>query len=288
MRAPTPATRLRLPAATTRRRPTTPASPSAQGQSSGTISIATTNDNSYEGDHHFTLTLDAAAGFDISPSAGSATGTITDAADTPSYAFSAAATTLDEDDATATLRVQRTGDTEVPATLSYATANGTATGDSDFTAIASTNLAFTAAQTNKTFTVAITDDSDDEPAEAFSVNLSAVSHAKTGSQASHTVNITDDDATTVTLAAPAGDIAEKNGGKTITVTLGRTLEGDEALGGAAYLPAAPPPSATTTPWPRRTRRRPASAMRTWRAPISPPVRRPSCSPASRAPRAQPR
>ena len=211
----------------------------AQGQSSGTISIATTDDNSYEGDHHFTLTLDAAAGFDISPSAGSAIGTITDAADMPSYAFSAAATTLDEDEGTATLRVQRTGDTEVPATLSYATANGTATGGSDFTAIASTNLAFTAAETNKTFTVAITDDSDDEPAEAFSVNLSAISHAKTGSQASHTVNITDDDATTATLAAPAGDIAEKNGGKTITVTLGRTLEGDEALavpltfGGAA-------------------------------------------------------
>ena len=168
----------------------------------------------------------------------------------PSYAFSAAATTLDEDDGTATLRVQRTGDTEVPATLSYATADGTATGGSDFTTIASTNLAFTAAETNKTFTVAITDDSDDEPAEAFSVNLTAVSHAKLGSQASHTVNITDDDATTVTLGAPAGDIAEKNGGKTITVTLGRTLEGDEALavpltfGGAAafgddYTLAAP-------------------------------------------------
>ena len=222
----------------------------AQGQSSGTISIATSNDSSYEGDHHFTLTLDAAAGFDISPSAGSAIGTITDAADTPSYAFSAAATTIDEDDGTATLRVQRTGDTEVPATLSYATANGTAMGGSDFTAIASTNLAFTAAETNKTFTVAITDDSDDEPAEAFSVNLSVVSHAKLGSQASHTVNITDDDATSVTLAAPAGDIAEKNGGKTITVTLGRTLEGDETLavplafGGAAafgddYTLAAP-------------------------------------------------
>ena len=222
----------------------------AQGQSSGTISIATTNDNSYEGDHHFTLTLDAAGGYDISPSAGSAIGTITDAADMPSYAFSVASTTLDEDDATATLRVQRTGATEVPATLSYATANGTATGGSDFTAIASTNLAFTAAETNKTFTVAITDDSDDEPAEDFSVNLTAVSHAKLGSQTSHTVQITDDDATTVTLDAPAGDIAEKNGGKTITVTLGRTLEGDEALavplafGGAAtfgddYTLAAP-------------------------------------------------
>ena len=225
-----------------------------QGQSSGTISIATTNDSSYEGDHHFTLTLDAAAGFDISPSAGSAVGTITDAADTPSYAFSVAATTLDEDEGTATLRVQRTGDTEVPATLSYASANGTATGGSDFTTLAGTNLAFTAAETNKTFTVSITDDSDDEPAEAFSVNLSAVSHAKLGSQASHTVNITDDDATTVTLAAPAGDIIEKSGGKTITVTLGRTLEGDEVLavpltfGGAAtfgsdYTLAAP----NTTP-----------------------------------------
>ena len=201
----------------------------AEGASTGTISIATINDDTYESDHYFTLTLDSASLYNLSTTDGAAIGTITDADDTPSFAFSAASTDAEEDDGTVTLSVAKTGTTLVDATVSYATVDGSAAGDSDFTAIASTDLDFKAAETSKTISVSLTDDSDDEPKEAFSVALTAKSHAKLGSTSSHTVNITDNDATRVTLAAPAGAINENGGAKTITVTLGRTLTGDESL-----------------------------------------------------------
>ena len=201
----------------------------AEGASTGTISIATTDDATYESDHYFTLTLDSASLYNLSKTDGAAIGTITDADDTPSFAFSAASTDADEDDGTVTFDVAKTGTTLVDATVSYATVNGSATGGSDFTAIASTDLDFKAADTSKSISVTLTDDSDDEPKEAFSVALTAKSHAQLGSTSSHTVNITDNDATRVTLAAPAGAINENGGAKTITVTLGRTLTGDESL-----------------------------------------------------------
>ena len=201
----------------------------AQGQRSGTISISTTADTTYEGDHHFTLMLDSTSHFNLSTTADSAIGTITDAADAPSFAFSTASTDAEEDDGTLTLTVARTGDTLVAATVSYATVDDTATGGSDFTAIASTELDFTASEASKTITVSLTDDSADEPSEAFTVSLTAIAHAQLGSTSSHTVNIADNDATTVTLEAPAAAIDENVGTKTITVTLGRALEGDETL-----------------------------------------------------------
>ena len=201
----------------------------AQGDSSGAISIATTDDDTYEGDHYFTLTLDSTNAFNISDTAGSSTGTITDVADAPSFAFSAASTDALEGDGTVTLSVAKTGKTLVAATVSYATTDGTATGGSDFTAIASTNLSFAVADTSKDITVSLTNDSNDEPSEAFTVDLTAGAHAQLGTANSHTVNITDNDATTVTLEAPSTAIDENTGAKTITVTLGRELTGDETL-----------------------------------------------------------
>ncbi len=201
----------------------------AEGASTGTISIATTDDDTYESDHYFTLTLDSASLYNLSKTDGAAIGTITDADDTPSFAFSAASTDADEDDGTVSLDVAKTGTTLVDATVSYATVNGSAAGGSDFTAIASTDLDFKAAEASKTISVSLTDDSNDEPREAFSVALTPKSHARLGSTSSHTVNITDNDVTRVTLAAPAAAINENGGAKTITVTLGRTLTGDETL-----------------------------------------------------------
>ncbi len=201
----------------------------AQGQRSSTISIPTTQDTTYEGDHYFTLTLDSTDTFNLSNTAGKATGTITDAADRPSFAFSTASTDADEDDGTLMLTVEKTGTTLVAATVSYATTNGTAIGGSDFTAITSTDLDFAAGAASKQITVSLTDDSADEPAEAFTVDLTASAHAQLGGTSSHTINITDNDATTVKLEAPSTAIDEDAGMKTITVTLGRALTGDETL-----------------------------------------------------------
>ncbi len=100
----------------------------AEGASTGTISIATADDDTYESDHYFTLTLDSASLYNLSETDGAAIGTITDADDTPSFAFSAASTDADEDDGTITLTIAKTGTTLVDATVSYATVNGSAAG----------------------------------------------------------------------------------------------------------------------------------------------------------------
>ncbi|MYD03329.1 MAG: hypothetical protein F4X06_13555, partial [Gammaproteobacteria bacterium] len=224
-----------------------------QGDSSGTISIATTQDATYEGDHHFTLTLGTPSHFNLGTA--TAVGTIEDDADAPTFAFSAASTAATENGGAVTLTVERTGSTLVDATVSYATKDGTATGGSDFTAIASTSLEFKVADTNKAFTVTVTDDTDDEPTEGFTVELSNPSDAKLGAQKSHSITITDDDKTTVALSAPSGDIAENGGSKVVTVTLGRALTGTETLAvpltftgaaafGADYALAAPSPAPT--------------------------------------------
>ncbi len=201
----------------------------AATRTSGTIRINTAQDSSYEGDHHFTLNLDRTDTFNISPDANSATGTITDEADLPSFAFSSTASTLAESVGTVSLTVEKTGATLLPATVSYATADGTATGGSDFTAITATDLVFAAADTSKTFTVAIANDTSDEVTETFSVDLTARSHGKIGTGSSHAISITDNDPTTVTLSATNAAIDEDGGTKNITVTLGRALTGDETL-----------------------------------------------------------
>ena len=124
-------------------------------------------------------------------------------------------------DLAVTLRITRSGDTVAPSDTGERTvtlAGGTAT---------------------KTVTVATVDDAADAPDGALTATVVAVGDAPVGSGASATVSVTDDDATAVTLSAPSGDIAEADGRKTLTVTLGRALVAGErlavplVLGGAA-------------------------------------------------------
>ncbi|MDE0580421.1 MAG: hypothetical protein OXI29_11180, partial [bacterium] len=91
-----------------------------------------------------------------------------------------------------------------------------------------------------TVEVATADDSADEPDGAVSVAVKAgAGYAAASGQAGATVAVRDNDATAVSLAAPAGDIAEAGGTKVLTVTLGRALAQGERLsaplvfGGAA-------------------------------------------------------
>ena len=114
-------------------------------------------------------------------------------------------------DLAVTLRITRSGDTVAPSDTGERTvtlAGGTAT---------------------KTVTVATVDDAADAPDGALTATVVAVGDAPVESGASATVEVTDDDATAVTLSAPAGDIAEADGRKTLTVTLGRALVAGETL-----------------------------------------------------------
>ena len=199
------------------------------GERIGTISIATAQDTTYEGDHYFTVTLSNPTRMTVSSSAGSAVGTITDADDTPGFAFSSATGSVAENvgAGTVTLTVSKTGATLVASTVDYATTDGTAKAGDDYTA-ASGTLSFAAGDTSKTFTVPIADDVIDEAGETFAVDLAAGAHAKLGTVKTQTVTITDDDAAPgammLSVDADTGTtnvqsaVTENGGAKTVRVT----------------------------------------------------------------------
>src|SRR5205809_4566 len=92
--------------------------------------------------------------------------------------------------------------------VNYATANGTATAGSDYTALTTTTLAFAAGETSKTITVQVTGDTAVEPDETFVVNLSgAVSGSIADGQGVGTI-LNDDDSMSISDAT----VTEGNSG----------------------------------------------------------------------------
>jgi len=107
-------------------------------------------------------------------------------------------------------------------TVTYQTANNTATAGSDYVAVAATVLTFTTGQTSKQAGVTINGDTTTEPNETFFVNLSAPTGATiTDSQGVGT--ILNDDTPTInpppSVTATEGDAEAPTPDPTITVTL---------------------------------------------------------------------
>ncbi len=90
------------------------------------------------------------------------------------------------------LVVTRTGDASAPASVDYATADGTATERTDYEAAFGT-LRFAAGETSKTISVFIVDDSFGEGPETFNVTLSNAVGCTLGSPATVTVTIISDE-----------------------------------------------------------------------------------------------
>ncbi|HEX3230779.1 MAG TPA: Calx-beta domain-containing protein, partial [Pyrinomonadaceae bacterium] len=115
---------------------------------------------------------------------------------TPVLNFSATQYTVGENAGNATITVIRSGVVNVPVTVNFATANGTATAGSDYTA-ASGTLSFAANELQKTFNVPITDDTAVESNETVSLTLSSpTGTAVLGSPSTATLTIQDNDGTT--------------------------------------------------------------------------------------------
>jgi len=118
------------------------------------------------------------------------------------FAFSAAAVSADEGSGSATLTIRRTNSTGGAASVSYATANGTATAGSDYTGTAGT-LEFADGETSKTFSVPIFNDAFFEGNESFTVALSGPTNGVgLGNPQLATVTIIEND------AAPSLSIAD--------------------------------------------------------------------------------
>jgi len=112
-------------------------------------------------------------------------------------------------------------------TANYATANGTATAPSDYTAIASTLLTFNPGDTSKTVAVTINGDVSFEPDETFTVNLSNPVNA-TISKSSGTGTIQNDDVLGgfFSFSSATYSVSEATG--LVTVTVVRTNDVTQA------------------------------------------------------------
>lgn len=185
----------------------------AAGQTTATISVATTDDAVFESTEAMTVVLsNPAVNTSIVTSTG--TGTIADN-DTQLSLLSLSGASAAEGD-NLVFTVTRSGNTSIAVSASYSTSGGTATSGSDFTASSGT-VSFAAGQTTATITVATLRDVTAESAEAMTVTLSNPSANASISNASATGTISD--------VPPAyfsiGNASGTEGG-TLTFTVSRT------------------------------------------------------------------
>ena len=175
------------------------------GQLSASVSVATREDSIDEHDETFELRLTGASTGgtqvgDISTTAGTAVGTITDDDDMPLLSISDASASENADPAVITFTVGVALASGKEVTVEYETADdsdnpyGSATAGEDYTATSGT-LTFVPGDTEMTIMVALSNDSAVEGAELFTVTLSNPTNAElpTSPDDSATGTISDDD-----------------------------------------------------------------------------------------------
>ena len=200
-----------------------------------TITIAATNDALSETSESFTVTLgtitsDLSSQISLKNGASSATATIAES--DPITISISGPSTVDEGDATTAYTVSLSPSGVTPTsdlTVSYNTANGTATAGSDYTAASGTLTFTSAAAGSQTFTLQTTEDTFDETDETFTVTISSPlgggGATPTIGTASVTTTIADDDAalTGIALSVNPATLGEDDSATTVTVTA--TLQG---------------------------------------------------------------
>ncbi|MCY4068142.1 MAG: hypothetical protein OXE79_03400 [Acidimicrobiaceae bacterium] len=191
-------------------------------------SVPTTDDSTAEAASTVSLTVRAGTGYSVDVS-NLRSVTVTDD-DTPATAVtlevsnSGSVTEGGDLTVTARLAAAATANTVIPVTVANAT-----TTNADHS-LSPASVTITSGQIFGTVTLTATDDSDDEPAETLIVRLGALpSGYRAGTPSSVSVIITDNDATTVTLARAAGATLTEGGSIDHTLTLGRALAAGETL-----------------------------------------------------------
>ncbi len=197
--------------------------------SSVEIPVIITDDSTQEGSETVILILGTGTGYTVGTGRVH-TLTITDN-DLPVASFAAGTSMANEGSGTHNVVVNLSPAPTAATTIMYTVATGSAnlaTPGDDYTAL--TGMVVVAANmTSANIPVAITNDSADETSETIGLTLGVRPGVYgSGSPDVHTLTITDNDATTVTLAGASGDITEGDT-RAITVTLGRGLEDGEIL-----------------------------------------------------------
>jgi Calx-beta domain len=200
------------------------------GEMSKTFQVAIADDSDAEGAENVALllsnpmNLSGGAAPQIGPN-GPAQLTINDD-DVSTFNFSAPSYLVQEDELAghATITVNRAGATNIAASVSYATSDGTATGGGVDYAAAAGTLNFAAGETTKTFNVDITNDGASEANET--VDLTLTGGATTLDTSVLSIVDNDNLKTSVQLSSPSYDVNEADGTATVTVTLSHAVDSD--------------------------------------------------------------
>ena len=220
----------------------------AAGSAAGatqTITITATDDALSETAEGFTVTLGTITSTlsEVSLKSGASSATATISASDPITVNISGPSSVDEGDATSsyTVSLSPTGVTPTAdLTVSYGTANGTATAGTDYTAKSGTLTFTNSAAGSQTFSVQTTEDDVDEgTGETFTVSISSPSGGggptpSLATSATVTTTITDDDdaPSGITLSADPSSLGEDDGETTVTVTAtlnGSTLPGSTTV-----------------------------------------------------------
>jgi hypothetical protein len=191
---------------------------------SRTILVPITNDTLVEAPESFVVNLDTPQGGMTLGNPASTTITIQsdDVAVAGAVAFDAATASINENAGTASINVTRSGGSDGAVSVHYATADGSATAGSDYTATTGTLTWNDGDATSRTIVVPITDDALVEAPESFVVNLDTPQGGVAlGNPASTTVTIQSDDvavAGTVSFDVATSTVNENAGTATISVT----------------------------------------------------------------------
>ncbi len=135
---------------------------------------------------------------------------------TSTLAFSQPTYSVSESGPSATITINRTGDSSGAAFVHIATADGSATAGSDYTAV-SDNVSFGAGETEKTVSVPITDDLLSEGSETISLSLSSPSGGELGWPSTATLTIIDNERA-FAFSAASYSVGEGAGSAPITIT----------------------------------------------------------------------
>ncbi len=163
----------------------------AAGETSKTVTIPIIDDTVPEATETFGFGLGETTGAQLGTNR-TALITIIDNDAPSTYDFSSANYNVNENAGTATITIQRGGNTTIAGSVNYATSNGTATAGSDYTATTGT-LSFAANETTKTFTVPIVDDTEGERNETVNLALSSPVAGNLGNQKTAIITIADND-----------------------------------------------------------------------------------------------
>ncbi len=196
----------------------------APGETSKTITVHAPGDTLFENDEDFTTVLSDATGGVIRDGIG--IGTIRND-DAPPVISIASASTLEGDAGTSSLTfiVSLSTASGLPATVEFASADGTALAGSDYTALAPGMLTFAPGETSKAITVDVLGDTGIEDHEHFSVILLGARTSTIGAGTATGTILNDD--TALRISEPTSAFEGDSGTTALVFTVG--LEKPSAL-----------------------------------------------------------